>query len=113
MRKANEGTKFDNGKPQWLLLYFPFFEEVVRVLELGKEKYGFKNYTKGLSYWRIFNAMIRHMVAMTYGEWYDKESGMSHLAHIAANAMMIFENNDIEQGTHKQAIPLYDEVLDD
>ncbi len=34
---------------------------------------------------------MRHLIAWISGESYDKESGINHLAHAAANLMMLLE----------------------
>lgn len=40
---------------------------------------------------RYFNAMMRHVIAWREGEWFDKESGHSHLAHALWGMVALFE----------------------
>ena len=78
-----EGKKYDKGKERWDLVPYDALEEVVKVYTLGAEKYGERNWEKGISYTRIFAAVMRHIVAWWNGEDADSESGLSHLAHAA------------------------------
>jgi len=96
----SEGKKFDEAKAKYWPIYWPAVEEMARALLLGIDKYGVKNY-HGLSEFRITDAMFRHLIAHMEGEYYDKESKLPHMAHVAANAMMLIENMDISAGMYK------------
>ena len=80
--KQKKGVKFDNGKPRWGLVPFKQFEEVVKILTFGSQKYSDDNwkYVDGAPE-RYFDAMLRHITQWRMGEKVDSESGMSHLAH--------------------------------
>jgi len=93
--KNDVGTKNDNGKTRWSLVFWPAVEDMVRALQIGVDKYGEKNYMKGLEPQRIMDAMMRHIVAIMNGEWID-ESGNSHVGHVMANAMMLYEQRSSE-----------------
>jgi hypothetical protein len=77
-----EGFKADAGKLDWTLFPFDGAEEVVRVLELGAEKYARDNWRSvpdAINRYR--KAGLRHRIADALGEAYDPETGKSHLAH--------------------------------
>lgn len=96
------GIKHDNGKTDMGLLFreVPYaLEEVGKALQMGSTKYGVGNWLKvedGNS--RYLSAMVRHLTAYYKGELIDKESGLSHLVHVATNAMFLADlekrNND-------------------
>jgi mannose/cellobiose epimerase-like protein (N-acyl-D-glucosamine 2-epimerase family) len=94
---SKEGIKFDENKAKFFPVYWPAVEEMSRALLLGIDKYGFKNYSN-LSEFRLTDAIMRHYVAHMNGEYYDKESGLPHMAHIMAGCMMVMENMDREIG---------------
>lgn len=77
----SEGHKADDGKLPWHLLPPDALEEIVEVLEFGANKYGDRNWEKGMAWNRPFAALMRHMWAWWRGETYDHETGLSHLAH--------------------------------
>ena len=83
------GVKFDNGKPQWSLVPFKAFSEVVDVLTYGAKKYAPDNWKKvPNARQRYIDAGFRHFAAYAAGEKKDSETGMSHLAH--AMCCMLF-----------------------
>lgn len=89
--KAEPGSKFDAGKPRHDLFYEPFLAEVHTVLVFGEQKYGAWNFSRGMSYSRLFNAAMRHLKAWWWDrEDLDPETGLHHLAHCAANLMMAY-----------------------
>lgn len=59
----------------------------------GSEKYGDHNWLAGtgLAWSRLRGAMLRHDLLAESGEDIDPESGLLHLAHMAANALMRLE----------------------
>lgn len=83
------GAKYDQGKAPWHLFPFDAAGEVVEVLRLGAEKYGDRNWEKGIKLSRLFAALMRHLLSWWLGEDRDKESGLPHLAHVACNALML------------------------
>lgn len=85
-----EGLKFDTGKLDFTLLPWESLEEVVKVLEFGKAKYGRENWKKLDNFTpRYLAAAFRHLVAMLRGEQVDHESGLLHSAHLACNVLFI------------------------
>lgn len=86
MEQAKRNNK---GKLQWSLVDFDSFQDMVRVLEHGAEKYGRDNWKKGLPTNEICESLLRHIFAYMGGEKTDTESGLSHIGHIQANAMFL------------------------
>lgn len=83
------GPKELTGKRDWSI--FPFREAgpVVDVFEYGVQKYGRPfSYRDGIPTGELLAAIIRHAVQIQNGEELDAESGLPHMAHIAANALM-------------------------
>jgi hypothetical protein len=91
----NQAMRFNTGKPQYSLLDLKCFEDGVRVLEFGAEKYARDNWRKGLPQTQILDSMMRHIAALQQGELIDPESGISHIGHIQCNAMFLGNNNNI------------------
>jgi hypothetical protein len=76
------GVKFDQDKPQWTLVPFKAFDEVVKVLTIGARKYAPDNWKKvPNARQRYIDAAFRHMSAYAAGEKLDAETGKNHLAH--------------------------------
>lgn len=77
------------GKVDWSVFPFKEAENVVRVFEYGKRKYGRAfSYREGLEEYLLISATIRHLVEIMDEKEIDNESNESHWAHIAANALM-------------------------
>lgn len=86
---ADQGLRFNEGKPQWRLLPQSALVPMVRVLEFGATKYSPENWKKGLSTTGCMESLKRHWDAMMEGETHDPESGLPHIGHIMCNAMFI------------------------
>lgn len=90
-----EPVKFDSAKTRPSVMPWLAIQEMNEVMELGAKKYGLHNYIKGegFSYIRLFDSCMRHLTAFFWNnEEKDPESGKSHLAHAAANCLMLLEN---------------------
>lgn len=102
--------KADDGKPNWFLLMSGqgcarALASVVRVLSFAvrpKDKGG-KGYAEHS--WRLVPnakeryeaALYRHLNKLALGETHDDESGESHWAHVATNALFLAELHHKEQ----------------
>lgn len=86
--------KHDSGKARFDLLVPGFTEQMAKIMEFGARKYA-PNSWQGVANGtdRYTAALHRHMNAWQQGEDIDKESGCSHLAHVAINAMFLFHLN--------------------
>lgn len=89
--KAPVLVKHDSAKPRLSLLNLPFLEEVAHVMDHGAKKYGLDNYMGADPdpVNRFVSAAMRHLWAFLDGEVLDPDSGLPHLAHAAANAMIL------------------------
>ena len=92
----NNGKKYDKEKIRYDLVEPSFVEGVASVLTMGAGKYGannWQNLSNGSD--RYYAALIRHIQAWRQGEQIDKESGLSHLHHVATNVMFLeyFDKN--------------------
>lgn len=86
-----EGSKFDGDKLRYDLLQRLALEKLVAVSTMGANKYGDRDWEKGIAYGRIFAAAQRHLWAFQRGEELDAESGLPHLAHAAWNCLTLLE----------------------
>jgi hypothetical protein len=86
-----EGKKFDSGKPRISLLSSAAILEVAKVATMGAEKYDDHNWRKGMKWSRLMDAAERHLLDYNNGDRIDKESKLSHLAHVAWNIMALIE----------------------
>lgn len=86
MKKAK---RFNKGKPKWSFVDFESLEPLVKVLEYGAKKYSKNNWKKGTTTEETCESLLRHTFAFLSGEDNDKESGLSHIGHIQANAMFL------------------------
>ena len=78
-----EAVKYDQGKARMDLLPPEFLFGTAYILEFGANKYAERNWEKGMSYGRVFAALMRHL-----WQWWnpfesdlDAETGKSHLWH--------------------------------
>jgi hypothetical protein len=86
-------AKHDQGKPKPSLVYKSLIDEVARVRQHGIEKYKNPENWRMVEEQRYIDAMLRHVLAYADGEFRDKESGFSHLAHAVCCAMFIIEQH--------------------
>ncbi|MBP3622001.1 MAG: hypothetical protein J6J16_09605 [Lachnospiraceae bacterium] len=84
------GVKHDEHKNRLDLIEPEFIEGVGEVLTFGAEKYEPNSWQKVEDAEnRYYAALFRHLMAYKRGETVDQESGLSHLKHIACNAMFL------------------------
>lgn len=81
--------KNDAGKPPISLIPRKAIEDEAVVFGFGAGKYGVNNWRKGLSYRRLVDAALRHVLAFAAGEDLDLESNLPHLAHARACLAML------------------------
>ena len=81
------GVKHDSGKPAMELIDADAMEDLARVLEFGRRKYGAHNWRGGIGIGRLIGAALRHTFAFMRGEDTDPESGLPHLAHAMCSIM--------------------------
>ena len=90
-RRYKEGVKFDLGKSRYDLIPSNPLEELAKAYTYGTKKYEDNNWRKGLKWSRVFGAIMRHLWRFWWGEDFDKESGLAHLAHAAWGCFSLLE----------------------
>jgi len=87
-----KATKHDNGKLEFTLLiqdFAPQLEAMVKILTVGKDHHGRKNWQAELSDPEMFkDALHRHLNAYHQGYDDDEETKQPHLLHVAVNALI-------------------------
>lgn len=92
---SDPGAKLDSGKPRVSLVLGDFSRALVEVSKVGTfgaNKYsdsGWVSVPRGIE--RYSDAMLRHYLAERQGKRTDPDSGLSHLAHMAWNALAMLE----------------------
>jgi hypothetical protein len=83
--------KDTKGKLQLTLVPPDAFEQVAKVFDDGAKKYGKNNWKVNAAFDvpLYADALYRHLLAYLKGETFDPDTGSHHLAHVAANAMII------------------------
>ena len=87
----NKALRYNTGKIRLELIPPTALKKVAQVFTAGAEKYGERNWEKGLAWKDVTASLKRHLLAFEMGEDYDKESGIEHLAHLVCNALMLLE----------------------
>jgi hypothetical protein len=88
-------TKYDQGKPRAGLMVEGFSDALLAVADVttfGAIKYaprGWLHVPDALD--RYTDALYRHLLAYSRGEWVDPDSGLPHLAHAAWNALAVLQ----------------------
>lgn len=85
----NEATRLNQGKLRVGLVTPQYIEMTAEALTMGANKYGERNWMKGLTVSSILDSLNRHLLEYEKGIDNDPESGLSHLSHIGANLMFL------------------------
>ena len=102
---GKEGIKFDDEKVRMDLIPPELNKAVATVLKFGAEKYSDRNWEKGMSWGRVFGAIMRHLWAWWGGEKNDAESGLPHLWHAGCCIAFLIAYEDREIGTDDRYNP--------
>lgn len=108
-KETTGGKKFDGDKESFDLMPMMPLLDLAKLFTIGKEKYGSRNWEKGMKFGRLFAAMMRHAIKWWAGEEYDQENGQHHLTAVMWNAMVLmeFENTHPEMDDREpQNFPL-------
>jgi hypothetical protein len=97
-KASTKGVKFDAGKERIELVAPEFIFGTARVLRFGAEKYGDRNWEKGMKWSRCFGALMRHMWAWWSGQKVDEETDMSHLWHASCCLMFLIAYEERNTG---------------
>lgn len=98
-REIEPGLKFDGDKLPLDLLSPTLMTGIAKVLAFGANKYGARNWEKGMSWSRPYAALLRHMLAFWQGEELDPETGLSHLWHAGCCLMFLIHYEAYHTGT--------------
>lgn len=89
---------------------------ISKAMAEGNSKHGRGNYydtNRPVSLDNILQGVLRHVMAIQWGEWEDPISGAQHLAHIAARCIVALEAagvanllNDMD-GPYAELLPAY------
>jgi hypothetical protein len=83
-KRSSSEDKVDLKLPHELLHF-------TKVLEFGAEKYGSDNWLEeGVFTRERYDSMFHHLAKVYSGIEMDEESGLNHLLHLAANALMMY-----------------------
>lgn len=85
-----QGLKQSEGKLMVQELYWPFIEQMARVMTINKEKYPPKNYMKPMDKEELLAAAQRHQLSIWLGEEIDPTDGQPHAVKVATNMMMYY-----------------------
>lgn len=103
VHKSKTGSKrFNNGKPEVSQLDPRFILELSNMMTKSAKKYGKYNWALGQEFHTPFDSCMRHLLKFMEGENVDEESGLNHLIHAAANLMIMYSSqrlNDSELDT--------------
>lgn len=83
------GLRYNKGKRRFDLIPPDALAVLADVLTVGSEKYAERNWEAGMPYKDALGSLERHLQDWKAGEDNDKESGLSHLAHVMCNAMFL------------------------
>ncbi len=87
---SDKGIKYDDGKLRIDLIPPEVIRALAMVFAYGADKYGERNWGKGMRAGRLWAATQRHLWSWWNKEDMDEESGYNHLWHaLASTAMLI------------------------
>ena len=111
----SEGRKDDAGKTRFELVPPEVVFAIAQILTFGAEKYHDRNWEQGMSWGRVFGALMRHMWAWWGGQGpttksflfgdMDEETGYSHLWHAACCIAFLVAYEERGHGTDDRFKP--------
>lgn len=100
-----EARKDDAAKLRMDLIPPEALFALAAVLTHGADKYGERNWERGMDRGRIVAALLRHLTAWMAGEDADPDSGMRHSAHVLTNAAFLVAHEARGIGADTRALP--------
>ena len=91
MSDKGTGNRFNTGKIKYNLLPPFALEQYAKAMTMGADKYGDRNWEKGMNWDSVTASMKRHIAAFEKGQDYDSESNLLHMAHVMCNAGFLLE----------------------
>jgi len=95
MNQKGTGKRFNSGKTRHGLVPSFAQEQYAKVLTIGAEKYGDRNWQNGMNWSKVLDSLKRHIIAFENGIDYDHETGCLHMAHVMCNAAFLTEYYNI------------------
>jgi len=92
-------ARFTGNKLRYDLLPPTAISEIVAIYTYGAQKYDPNNWWKGMPWSDVIAPLERHIAKWKRGEIFDEESGLHHLAHVAWNAIALYEYQRCGLGT--------------
>jgi hypothetical protein len=68
------------------------------ILAPGAEKYGRKDWEKGMPKEEVIDSLMRHLLAYVGGEDLDPDTGLPHVDAVTCNALMLAEFRHTKKG---------------
>lgn len=84
--------RYNKGKPQFSHLSPYFIMEMMKGMTAANQKYPYLNYTKKQDVRTAADSLMRHFLKFQQGMDVDEELNTHHLALVAINAMIMFQN---------------------
>lgn len=91
-------VKADGGKPRTDLMPPAPLLDIADVFRFGADKYADRNWERGFDWSRLYGSAMRHLLQWWGGQDNDPETGMSHLAHLGCNVLMLLEYQHSQAG---------------
>lgn len=104
----DKGKKFDQGKVRFDLIPPDAMYYLAEVFTRGAEKYGDRNWERGMTWGRLFSATMRHAWEWWRGRENDQETGVSHLYHAAASLIMLAVLRQRNVGEDNRELPKHE-----
>lgn len=102
----NTGGMKEQKDVQLSMLPVAFLEDLGRVYAMGALKYDRDNWRKGYRWSLSYDALLRHLLATMRGEWFDSESGLPHLVHVAWHCATLHTFYREGLGTDDRTLPV-------
>lgn len=92
--QSNKAVRLNSGKPKMSYIFDApdAMRGFVQVMQSAEVKYPRNNWKKGRPVSDTIDSLLRHIMALQNGEHNDNESGMPHVDHIVANAVILSQN---------------------
>lgn len=87
--EEKKSLRLNSGKIQTREVDPSFIMGIAEVLTKSREKYDAYNWTLPTKLSTPYESAMRHLMLFQQGEDLDKDTGMSHLLHIATNIMFM------------------------
>lgn len=91
-KSSGGALRYNKGKPQFSHLSPDFIMEMMKGMTAANEKYSYLNYAMKQDVRTAADSLMRHFLKFQQGMDIDEELNTHHLALVAINAMIMFQN---------------------